>query len=522
MDKPQSRLIALLIGLMAAAGVGVAAFALVTLLWPQGAFDEQRAQAIVSSPAGAPQVQGPALTADGKAAAGETVAAITPPPASKSIMPVSIPEQPPETATRLEAIAISRTGTRPGGASERRFKNGIGDAGPDSPGGRGLVILQLGDSHTAADFMTGELRKRLQARYGNGGAGYITAGRPHIGVRTSALKVGISPGWTYRAIQKSDAVVSEFWLSGFNAITSAAGESLSFTAENPITFDSIEIEALRQPGGGTIEISMDGKVKSTFELTANTVEPLVLRVTPEGAPTDQVRQIEIKTQSAGPVAIASVAVFNKRSGVSYNAIGYPGATIDILNKFDRALMADDLRRLNPQIVVLAFGTNEASNKSLDATRYAQKYEQVIDRIKAVLPNVAIVIVAPPDGAERPSSCSGKPATELACRPVTTELAPSASPPKADCDWHTLPKLDMIREVERKIAERRGLTYWNWASIMPQECGANRWVAASPPLMTPDHIHFTIAGYTKTAEQFMNTLVPLIEKLQIKPITAANN
>ena len=81
---------------------------------------------------------------------------------------------------------------------------------------------------------------------------------------------------------------------------------------------------------------------------------------------------------------------------------------------------------------------------------------------------------------------------------------------------------MIREVERKIAERRGLTYWNWASIMPQECGANRWVAASPPLMTPDHIHFTIAGYTKTAEQFMNTLVPLIEKLQIKPITAANN
>jgi hypothetical protein len=41
-------------------------------------------------------------------------------------------------------------------------------------------------------------------------------------------------------------------------------------------------------------------------------------------------------------------------------------------------------------------------------------------------------------------------------------------------------------------------------------------------MTPDHIHFTIAGYTKTAEQFMNTLVPLIEKLQIKPITAANN
>src|SRR5580704_8213832 len=55
MDKPQSRLMALLIGLIAAAGVGVAAFALVTLLRPQDAADGQRAQAVVSSPASAPQ-----------------------------------------------------------------------------------------------------------------------------------------------------------------------------------------------------------------------------------------------------------------------------------------------------------------------------------------------------------------------------------------------------------------------------------------------------------------------------------
>ena len=55
------------------------------------------------------------------------------------------------------------------------------------PGKRGIVILQIGDSHTSADFLTGELRRRLQARYGRGAPGYITAGRPHIGVRTSSL-----------------------------------------------------------------------------------------------------------------------------------------------------------------------------------------------------------------------------------------------------------------------------------------------------------------------------------------------
>ncbi len=35
-----------------------------------------------------------------------------------------------------------------------------------------LRILQFGDSHTAADFFTGELRTRFQSTYGNGGLGF--------------------------------------------------------------------------------------------------------------------------------------------------------------------------------------------------------------------------------------------------------------------------------------------------------------------------------------------------------------
>ena len=69
-----------------------------------------------------------------------------------------------------------------------------------SQGQRGLVILQIGDSHTAADYFTAELRQKLQARYGNGGVGYLDAGKPHIGVRSGAMKVAASPGWTYHAI----------------------------------------------------------------------------------------------------------------------------------------------------------------------------------------------------------------------------------------------------------------------------------------------------------------------------------
>ena len=125
-------------------------------------------------------------------------------------------------------------------------------------GKRGLVILQIGDSHTSADFLTGELRKRLQAKYGGGAPGYITAGQPHIGVRSSSLKITNTKGWTYKSLQKTDAVPSEFWLSGYNAIASAPGEVMTFASERPQAFEMIEIEVLRQPCGGTIDVKLDG------------------------------------------------------------------------------------------------------------------------------------------------------------------------------------------------------------------------------------------------------------------------
>lgn len=38
-----------------------------------------------------------------------------------------------------------------------------------------VAIVQLGDSHTAADLFSGELRRLLQARYGDGGIGLVPA-----------------------------------------------------------------------------------------------------------------------------------------------------------------------------------------------------------------------------------------------------------------------------------------------------------------------------------------------------------
>jgi lysophospholipase L1-like esterase len=418
------------------------------------------------------------------------------PSATEPAPPARVASAPPPAADSGAAPSATTPVVETSTMPLKSSTSGPGNSAPKAQGQRGLVILQIGDSHTAADYFTGELRQKLQARYGNGGVGYLDAGKPHIGVRSGAMKITASPGWTYHAIQRSDNI-AEFWLSGFNAVATASGEALTFASDTPVPFDSIEIEALRQPGGGTIDIS------------------------PDGAPSDRVRQIVIRTRGTGVVSIASIGIYQKQSGVSYNNIGYPGATIDLVNKFDEKLMADGLRRLDPQIVVLVFGTNEASKPNLDAARYERNYEKAIARIRATLPNAQIVLVGPPDGAERPPHCLGKGPADAACHPAPPSDGSLSTEP-ADCDWHTIAHLDLVRDIERKIAERHGFVYWNWATINPNQCAAQQLINASPPLMTPDHVHFTPAGYVKGADLFLNVLIPVIDKLQVRPnITASN-
>ena len=387
------------------------------------------------------------------------------------------------------------------------------------PGKQGIVILQIGDSHTSADFLTGELRRRLQARYGRGAPGYVTAGHPHIGVRSSTLKITASSGWTYKSLQKTDAVPADFWLSGYNAIATAPGETMTFVSDRPVNFEMIEIEVLRQPGGGKIDVKLDGIVETSYDLASSKPEPVVIRLLPTRAATERVREIAIATTGRGPVTLASVAIYNKQSGLTFNSIGYPGAQASFLNKFNNRLLANDLVRINPQIVILSFGTNEASNGSLDLANYRNGYERIVDKIKTTLPAARIVVIGPPDFAELSAACRKDKAAPAACG-----RAPAASGDgaPAECAWRTPPKLHQIREVQREIAERQGLVYWNWAAIMPSECGAHRWYSASPQLMAKDHVHFTIEGYKKSADQFLSTLIPVIEKVRVGANVISNN
>jgi len=346
-----------------------------------------------------------------------------------------------------------------------------------------LRILQIGDSHTAADFFTGEARRVLQARFGNGGPGYIEAGRPHAGVRHSAVTVSASRGWAYSSLRKpSDN--EAFGLSGFNATAKRAGETITVSTETPIPSGPVEIEAMSGPGQGVIEVSIDDQKPVRHSLEAARQGRFVVKV-PVG-PQGTLTRVGIRTASDAPVTVSGISLLDRTQGLSYSRVGFPGATVDVINRMDPKALAADLKRLDPSIVVIAFGTNEGFDDGLDLEEYAARYEEALGKVRAALPKARVVLIAPPHA----NRVKGR-AKDTAC----------GSP--------TPPKLDRVRSAVLDIGKRQKLPVWDWSSVMPGRCGPAQWAAANPRLMASDRVHLTRAGYELSARSFANFLEPLI-------------
>jgi lysophospholipase L1-like esterase len=381
-----------------------------------------------------------------------------------------------------------------------------------------LTILQLGDSHTAADFFSGRVRERLQQVFGAGGDAYVVPGRPHLGVRSALFDTDASDGWNYEALQKSDAR-RRFYLSGFNAIAHRAGATLGLHARNGRAYDSVQVAFLKEPGGGKAEVLVDGAPSGQIDLDGTSGERATLTLkSPQAAGTPGFHDVSVKALSDAPVTVTGVEVGREGDGVSYLSLGFPGATVQLLQKLTTENIADDFRRIAPDVVVLAFGTNEGFNDNLDVANYISQYEQIVRRLTDIRPGLRIVIVGPPDAA-RPNGVCHAAGVGQDCGPSTAVMTAEGG---GQCRFPVPPKLGQVREAQRRLAERLGAAFWDWSSAMPGPCGAQIWRAANPPLMAPDFVHMTLEGYKQSADRFADYLIPLIEGRQNFAHVVSNN
>lgn len=326
-------------------------------------------------------------------------------------------------------------------------------------------ILHFGDSHIAADILTGSLRRQLQACFGDAGPGFVLPGRPWVGYSRAGVTSRMSAGWlTDGLTQSSVASDGRLGLAGVSFSTSAADEWITMTA----AASYFDVYVLKQPGGGSIRVMLDGIDQERYvSLSSKTNETGCIEVAADGP---GVHTIEIRTTSPGRTRIFGVAIERNSAGVIYDSLGINGARASRLFSWDWKVFAANLARRDADLIVLAYGSNEVSDADLDLEEYRASFTSLLNRFHKAAPRASILVIAPPDRAVRTGN-----------------------------RWRTIGRMRALVEVQRRAAFDAGAAFYDLYSAMGGSGSIERWATLAEPLAQPDRVHLTGTGYRLVAD-----------------------
>lgn len=331
-------------------------------------------------------------------------------------------------------------------------------------------IVQLGDSHTAADFFSGKLRERFQADYGNGGIGFIPptniAGQRIANVQYQSDK----KAWTLLSSRKDSD--PDFPLGGFISEPQTKWAKLQLS-ENPVTQQRYQLQALyKAPTAAQINVqSSTNKVLSLSQTQGKWQF---------STPTVMTFPVSITVSQNQPVKLGGWLISNQQPGVMLSSLGINGATINMMDRWG-AQWTQTLGQLNPDMVILAYGTNEAFNDTFDLVAYRQQLTDKIRQIRQQAPNSAILLIGPSDS-------------------IKNKEAP-------DCRTQQPQWLSDIVRIQKEVAQQEKTLFWDWRDYMGGECSIKAW--ALYDLARPDGVHLSREGYESSANTLYSQLTTLM-------------
>lgn len=253
----------------------------------------------------------------------------------------------------------------------------------------------LGDSHTAADYFTGRLRSRLQATYGDGGPGLVLPARPWRGYPHEGLAQDFGRRWPAASLRGAEP-------SPWVGLTGAAleipeGERLVLRgafggfALQVLGAEGLEPRVLpAEPGEG--EPADTGALALRERLRLPLGAPGLLRVLQPEAPGPWSALV---VSLAPGLRLLGVDLASGRGGVVVDELGLNGAELQDLERWDPDLRRALLAEARPDLLVLAYGTNDLGRKDLDGPAYRARAAALLRTLRAES-GAPVLLVGPLD------------------------------------------------------------------------------------------------------------------------------
>jgi lysophospholipase L1-like esterase len=342
--------------------------------------------------------------------------------------------------------------------------------------GAQVRIAHYGDSLVTSDYVSGTVRRGLQARFGDAGHGFLLIANPWSWYFHNDVKHSASDGW------RASRVVGPFapdHCYGYGAVsfvgTEGASASFATNERGPVghAVSRFVVHYATTPKGGDVQLKVDGRSVPGFNTRGAEGAPRTHVVEVE----DGAHELELRVAKGGQPRLFGVSLERSANGVIYDALGINGARAKLLAKMDDAHWKQVFALQRPNLVILQYGTNESDDRLSEET-YGNQVRALVKKVKDAAPGVPVLVVAPLDRAD----------------------ASGGKAPKSH------PNIPRIVGVQERVAAEEGVAFWNTFQAMGGEGSFARWQRQKPSLGSSDRVHPTPAGAEKIGRWLTAALI----------------
>jgi lysophospholipase L1-like esterase len=337
--------------------------------------------------------------------------------------------------------------------------------------GEGTInIVHLGDSHIQADFFTGQVRKRLVSEIasGCGARGVIFPFRIAKSNNPVDYLVKYSGKWeSCRNVEYNKNC--QLGLTGIMVKTkdSISDITFHFREASSSDFDMIRIYHNTNENSFHFEFpGLEGKYairnmmsQGFTEIQFNEFHKDSLKV-----------RITRKDTFHEYFHLYGVEFINEDAGIVYNSAGVNGAEVISFLRCD--LLQAQLTAINPGLVIISLGTNDAYPVKFDKAVFGENYKKLIRNIRAINPNIPVLLTIPGDSYRKRR--------------------------------YVNKNLPILRETIFDVARETDCAVWDFYSLMGGPRSIQKWYKAG--LAAKDKLHFDKTGYIIQGDLFSDALL----------------
>lgn len=331
-------------------------------------------------------------------------------------------------------------------------------------------VAVFGDSVVADDKIPARIRARLQARFGDGGPGFVLAAPPSRWYHPRDVTLD-ARGFTVRTVVQDERPDDLLGYAGaaFDARDAGASVTLTLRAASPRPL-RVAWWYLARPSGGSFDVRTNDRPATRVRTEIAVAAPAEHTITAPGG----TRAVSLATvPDGGPVRLYGAVLEREGGGAVVDNLGLVGSSAAALRRGDEALWRAHLARRGVDLAVFLLGANEAYRGSIDPARAQRVFEAMLAAVRAS--SVPCAVMAPLDQGVVEGDA------------VVTR-----------------PTLPLLVEAQRAAARAQGCAFWDTFAWMGGRNAAARWERSF--WMEHDHVHPTAAGAVRVADAFVDALL----------------